>query len=69
MLTHWEPRIIPTCAHNNTCTDECKVADKSHTNSDTGIPDILVSQLMVRAAMSTKIAYTSTPAEPMAELL
>ena len=69
MLTCWEPRIIPTCAHNNTCADECKAADESHADSDTGILDILVSQLMIRAAMSTKIAYTSTPAEPMAELL
>ena len=43
MLTHWEPRIIPTCAHNNTCADECKAADESHTDGDTGIPDILVS--------------------------
>ena len=43
MLTHWEPRIIPTYAHNNTCADECKVADESHANGDTGIPDILVS--------------------------
>ena len=65
----WEPRIIPTCAHNNTCADECKAADESHANNDTGIPDILVSQLMVRAAMSTETAYINTPVEPMAELL
>ena len=69
MLTCWEPRIIPTCAHNNTCADKCKVADENHTNGDTGILDILVSQLMVRAAISIKTAYTSTPAEPMTELL
>ena len=69
MLIYWEPRIIPTCAHNNTYTDKCKVVNKSHTNSDTGIPDILVSQLIVRAAMSTKMVYTSTPTESMAELL
>ena len=69
MLIYWEPRIIPTCAHNNTYTDKCKVVNKSHTNSDTGIPDILVSQLMVRAAISIKIAYTSTPAEPMAVVI
>ena len=69
MLVCWEPRIIPTCAHNNTCADECKAADKGHANGDTGIPDILVSWLMVRAAISIKIAYISTPAEPMAELL
>ena len=69
MLTHQEPRIIPTYTHNNTCTDECKVADKSYADGDTGIPDILVSQLMVRAAISTKTVYTSAPAEPMAELL
>ena len=69
MLVCWEPRIIPTCAHNNTCTDECKVADESHADGDTGILDILMSQLMIRAAMSTEIAYTSTSAEPMTELL
>ena len=69
MLTYWEPRIIPTYVYNNTCTDECKVADKSHANSDTGIPDILMLQLMVRAAMSTETVYTSTSTEPMAELL
>ena len=69
MLIYWEPRIIPTCAHNNTCTDECKVADESHADGDTGILDILVSWLMVRAAMSTETVYISTPTEPMAELL
>ena len=69
MLMCWEPRIIPTCAHNNTCADECKAADESHTDGDTGILDILVLWLMVRAAMSTEMAYTSTPVEPMAELL
>ena len=69
MLVHWEPRIIPTCAYNNTCADECKVIDESHTNSDTGIPDILILWLIVRAAISTKIVYTSTSAEPIAELL
>ena len=69
MLVHWEPKTIPTCIHNNTCADECKAADESHADSDTGIPDILVSQLMVRAAISIKTAYTSTPAEPMTELL
>ena len=69
MLARWEPRIIPTCAHNNTCADECKAADEGHADGDTGIPDILVSRLMVRAAMSTETAYTSAPAEPMAELL
>ena len=69
MLVYWEPRIIPTCAYNNTCADECKVTDESHTNSNTGILDILVSQLMVRAAISTEIVYISTPAEPIAELL
>ena len=69
MLVHWEPKTIPTYTYNNTCADECKAADESHADGDTGIPDILVSQLMVRAAMSTKTAYTSTPAEPMTELL
>ena len=69
MLVCWEPRIIPTCAHNNTCADKSKVADENHTNGDTGILDILMSQLMIRAAMSTEIAYTSTSAEPMTELL
>ena len=69
MLVCWEPRIIPTCTHNNTCADKCKVADESHANGDTGILDILVSWLMVRAAMSTKTVYISTPVEPMAELL
>ena len=69
MLVYWEPRIIPTCAHNNTYADECKAADKGHADSDTGILDILVSWLMVRAAISTKTVYTSTSAELMAELL
>ena len=69
MLVCWEPKTIPTCAHNNTYTDECKAADESHADGDTGILDILVSQLMVRAVMSTKTAYISAPAEPMAELL
>ena len=69
MLACWESRIFPTCAHNNTCTDECKIIDKSHINNNTGIPDILVSQLMVRAAINTEIVYTSIPTELMAELL
>ena len=69
MLACWESRIFPTCAHNNTCTDKCKIADKSHINDNIGILDILVSQLMVRAAINTETVYTSIPAEPMAELL
>ena len=62
MLIYWELRIFFTYTHNNTCTNKCKVADKSHADSNTKIPDILISQLIVRAAISTKTAYTSTPA-------
>lgn len=69
MLARWEPETTPTCAQNTSCTDECQAADESHTDGDTGIPDILVSWLVVRAAMSTETAYSTTPAESMTVLV